>query len=674
MAKNILYIADTGRTIGGGEISLLNLLESLDRERVRPVVCVPGEGDWSSRVREMNIPVHLFTYKRVANPFNLTATAAAVRAVRDIIRRESIDLVHTNATGGIVAVAGIACLLEKKPLVSHIRLVYTGFFQDICQAFLSAKIIIISRRLGRKKSFMFFQRKLALVYNGVNMARFSPDAARADLRKSLGIPGDAFVAGAAGAYTPGKGFEYLIKAAGILKQKIPGMRILVAGFQPAERARYVERLERQARKAGVEETIRFLGKCEDMAAFFKAVDVFVFPSLIDPFGRVLIEAIACSKPIVSFATGGAPEIIEDGKTGWLVRPRDHKAFAEKVVFFQDREAALRFGAAGYERCERMFGIAAHAVAVQKVYLEVLKDASLGYIRCPICGSGKYSTVNSCAIAEDDAVIEEKILFLRRCRVCGLVYVNPQPRALDKNAEGLYTQEYFQKGYMRFYGNEKDGGAAVQSNEPFSLRIDLIKRFKPAGSLLDIGCASGEFMKAAQDAGFRVSGIDISAYAAGAAKQRYGFDVKNCGLSDAHFPEGSFDVVTAGDVLEHIPGPLGFLREIRRILKPDGILYVAVPDFGSLHYRAMSFLARFNHKNYFVLPHHVFHFTAATLEKLLNRAGFAQLEARSTESRIQEQGMRRIFMKALFGFGRMMRMKDRLIMIGALSCQTPAPDA
>ncbi|HQQ06951.1 MAG TPA: hypothetical protein PLP56_08245, partial [Candidatus Omnitrophota bacterium] len=100
----------------------------------------------------------------------------------------------------------------------------------------------------------------------------------------------------------------------------------------------------------------------------------------------------------------------------------------------------------------------------------------------------------------------------------------------------------------------------------------------------------------------------------------------------------------------------------------------VPDFGSLHYRAMSFLARVNHKNYFVLPHHIFHFTAATLEKLLNRAGFAQLEARSTESRIQEQGMRRIFMKALFGFGRMMRMKDRLIMIGALSCQTPAPDA
>ncbi|MFA5100226.1 MAG: glycosyltransferase, partial [Candidatus Omnitrophota bacterium] len=142
MAKNILYIADTGRIIGGGEISLLNLLENLDKDRFRAVVCVPGEGDWTGRVRELGIPVHFFTYKKVMDPFNVAHTIRAVRALCGIIMRENIDIVHTNSTGGVVVLAGIACSLMKRPLVSHIRLVYSGFLQDIVQGFLSTKIII----------------------------------------------------------------------------------------------------------------------------------------------------------------------------------------------------------------------------------------------------------------------------------------------------------------------------------------------------------------------------------------------------------------------------------------------------------------------------------------------------------------------------------------------------
>lgn len=668
MAKNILYITDTGRVLGGGEISLINLLENLDKGRFRAVACVPDEGDASGRIRALGIPVHLFAYRKISNPFNFFATIRSIRALCAIIEKENIDLVHTNATGGIVVLAGIACRMKKRPLVSHIRLIYSGFFQDIAQGLLSTKIIMISCRIGRKMSFKFFQRKLSLVYNGVNMARFRQDAARIDLRKDLDIPENAFVCGAAGAYVPGKGFEYLIKAAGILQDAIAGMRMIIVGFQPDERMQYVRTLKDMAEKAGLGRTIRFLGKCEDMAAFFKAIDVFVFPSLIDPFGRVLIEAMASAKPVVSFDTGGAPEIIADGKTGWLVRPRDHKALAAKISSFQNRDTARQFGIAGYERCRQMFDIAMHAQAVQRIYAEVLRDGSCGYILCPICATDDCAVINTCRISPQDAVIEEKTVSLCRCRHCGLVYVNPQPKVLERRPQELYTQEYFQKGYMRFYAEDQ---GATQSNEPFLFRLNLINGYKKSGDLLDIGCASGEFLKACRDRGFRVTGIDISSYAARVAKEKHGIDVRRGELHDAHFAQCSFDVVTAGDVLEHIRDPRAFLTEIHRILKPDGILYLAMPDFSSLHYRVMSMIAHFNHKNYFVLPHHIFHFTPQTLEKLLHEAGFMKLKLLSTESSIQEQGARRLFMQMLFGAARIFNMKDRIVMLAAKIKEGPS---
>ncbi|HOU36490.1 MAG TPA: methyltransferase domain-containing protein, partial [Candidatus Omnitrophota bacterium] len=134
--------------------------------------------------------------------------------------------------------------------------------------------------------------------------------------------------------------------------------------------------------------------------------------------------------------------------------------------------------------------------------------------------------------------------------------------------------------------------------------------------------------------------------------------------DAH---GSCD---AGDVLEHIRDPRAFLTEIHRILKPDGILYLAMPDFSGLHYRVMRMIAYFNHKNYFVLPHHIFHFTPQTLEKLLHEAGFVKLKSLSTESSIQEEGLRRLFMLMLFAAARIFDMKDRIVMLAAKMKEAP----
>lgn len=663
MTRKVLYLTDTGSIMGGGEISLLNLLENIDRSVFTPVACVPRQGDLSGKLEQMGIHVETFSYKRLFNPFNIVNTLRTVRRIMDIIVRENIGLVHTNSTGGIVLLAGFACARTGIPLVSHVRLVYSGFLQDICQGLLSSRIIVISGRIYRKLSFRLFRDKITQIYNGVNIARFREQAGSRDFRREFGIDRNALLIGASGTYVPGKGFEYFIDAVKELKPLFPGLRAVAVGFQPEGYADYIRGLEEKARQAGVGDIISFLPRYDAMPAFFKALDVFVFPSLIDPFGRVLIEAMASEKPVAAFRTGGAPEIVADGSTGFLVRPKDSKALAEKIGFMlRDRDFALKMGREGLKRCEQFFDIKVHAAAVEKVYREVFKDPSLGYIGCPICGVKEYSVINRCRIEKVDADIEESVLSLCRCRKCGLVFVNPQPRLLAEKAGELYKEDYFGKGYMRFYG-DKSGGA-VQSNEPFPFRLDLISKFRSSGRLLDIGCASGEFLVAARDRGFDVSGVDISDYAVSAAKQKYGLDVRKGSLAECAFESGSFDIITAGDVIEHIKDPLAFLNEANRLLRSGGVLYLAVPDFSGLHYRVMNLIVKFNHKNYFVLPHHVFHFTGATLEKLLVKAGFVKKYSVSTGSSIQEKGFRKIFMLALFCAARILRMQDRVIILAA----------
>ena len=660
---NILYITDTGDIAGGGEISLLNLLENLDRAKFKPLVALPSKGRLEEQLRSLGIPTAFFAYEKVRSPLNILNTARAIKKLCSLIRQEKIDLVHTNSTGGVVFLAGIACMMTKVALVSHIRLIYTGFFPDLLQAILSAKIICISERIRRKSSFLFFRNKTVVIYNGVNLSRFRDVPGRNDFRNEIGCAEDELLVSAIGTYTQGKGFEYFIKALALLRPRLPRLKAVIIGLESGSDIKYLDFLRGLAEKSGLGDSIKFLGRREDVARILSAIDLLVFPSLIDPFGRILIEAMASAKPVVAFNTGGAAEIVQDGLTGFLAQPKNYRQLAEKMeILLKDRERADLFGKSGLARCGKIFDIKIHVAAVERLYRQILKDESLGFVACASCGSSALKAVNRCIITDRDAPLAEKNLTLCRCKKCGLIFVNPQPQI----SQGWYAQEYFSTGAMRFYSGDKTG--ARQSNEPFVFRLELIHKYKQEGFLLDVGCASGEFLSAAKAKGWKTQGLDFSDYALDIARNQYQLDVKKGFLEEAEFLEWSFDVIVCGDILEHTKNPLVFLSEARRILKDDGILYLAVPDFGSLHYRLMSALAKINHKNYFVLPHHLYHFTTGTLENLLRKAGFSVIERKARESKIEEQGFKGIFMRTLFFIARIMRWQDRMVIIAAKSAQ------
>jgi len=217
--------------------------------------------------------------------------------------------------------------------------------------------------------------------------------------------------------------------------------------------------------------------------------------------------------------------------------------------------------------------------------------------CPIC---QQTTPQQPALRGKD-------FQLTRCRNCGLVSTTSTPAA--KAIE--YDQNYFENTNAYLQKEAEFRGI-------FSHIFDLIGAYLPdRGTLLDVGCGVGLLLDVARRRGYRVSGVEISPYAADIARRRYRLDVNTGALQEAKYEDGAFDVVIMNHVLEHLADPPAVLSEIRRTMKPGGALAVGVPNFASIFRRALR--SRWPS----LLPEqHLWHFSPSTLKKLLAKSGFA----------------------------------------------------
>jgi glycosyltransferase involved in cell wall biosynthesis len=136
----------------------------------------------------------------------------------------------------------------------------------------------------------------------------------------------AFVLGAASRLAAVKGLDVLVEAVARVLGEFPGMRLEIAGSGPERRS-----LEAAARNAGIQDRVAFLGWCEDLAPLLATWDLFVQPSRAEGFGLAALDAMAAGVPVIASAVGGLVELIEDGRSGWLVPADDAKALAAKIA-------------------------------------------------------------------------------------------------------------------------------------------------------------------------------------------------------------------------------------------------------------------------------------------------------------------------------------------------------
>lgn len=201
----------------------------------------------------------------------------------------------------------------------------------------------------------------------------------------------------------------------------------------------------------------------------------------------------------------------------------------------------------------------------------------------------------------------------RCRRCGLSFLAPVP----DQPETVYNEEYFQAyaGAGLVFPTESE-----QLPPRFVARLREIESLTRPGQLLEIGVGHGAFLNLAKQSGWRTTGVDVSQYVARQVEQRFGIEVFCGTLEGARLPTRSYDAVHMSHVLEHLADPRRTLVEVRRVLRPGGVLAIEVPnELDSLQTRAGHAAGLL--RAYPVKSTHLMFFTPRTLAELVVESGF-----------------------------------------------------
>lgn len=358
---SILVVSNHGAVVGGGELSLLDLLRGLDRDRWAPILVVPEDGEVATRGRDLDLPVHVIPLPSLRRPRPDGVRGAG--ALARLARAADAALIHANGSRAM-AYAAVAGRLSGRPTLWHVRVADRDGLVDRVLGALATAIIATSRAVARR--FPWAGAKVRLVPNGVDLKRFAPRPPSGAVRASLGVPPSAPVALSIGRHVPEKGYRHLVDAAARLERARPGVHWVLVGDGEGR-----GELEAQARRLGLASRVHFTGWRDDVADVLALADVFVLPSESEGFGRVLVEAMAMGRPVVATEVGGVPDVVVAGETGLLVRPTDPVALADAVqALLADPARAARLGAAGRARAESTFSLGAHVDAVERVYDEV----------------------------------------------------------------------------------------------------------------------------------------------------------------------------------------------------------------------------------------------------------------------------------------------------------------
>ena len=225
--------------------------------------------------------------------------------------------------------------------------------------------------------------------------------------------------------------------------------------------------------------------------------------------------------------------------------------------------------------------------------------------CPVCGKSEFRNK---LVVEDRTVSHESFAIVQ-CAACGFQFTNPRP------SEAEIGKYYASDAYVSH--NSAAQGLVNQAYKVarfFTMRrkVGLLHKLAPRrGKLLDYGCGTGHFLKAARSAGWQVAGLEPNARARAEASQRLGQPIGQESL--ASFQPGTFDAITLWHVLEHVHLLNETLAQLATLLKPDGVLLIAVPNVESLdaqHYRELW--AAYD------VPRHLYHFEPKTMAQLFKK--------------------------------------------------------
>jgi SAM-dependent methyltransferase len=233
---------------------------------------------------------------------------------------------------------------------------------------------------------------------------------------------------------------------------------------------------------------------------------------------------------------------------------------------------------------------------------------LSLMACPLCSSSEHKKI-LCKVTLNAGTHYD----LAECPACGVIMFDPLPSPAQ-------LADFYSAAYYDFDRFREEGKGMAFARK--------LTKWQKTGRLLDVGCATGFFIHGIRkNSAWEVFGTDFGETAVRFANEKLGLDVKQGNLIDIAFPAKFFDFIHINNVLEHVLRPVEMLEESRRILKPDGKLYLSVPN-GTVDSRDLVDFYTDEHQPARSKNGHIFFFPARTLLSLIERVGFEILETRT----------------------------------------------
>ena len=365
----VVELLATG-TNGGAQEHLYNLVSRIDRERYDVSIVSLSSGSAIRRLERTGVPVCV-----IEEPDD----EVAIEQVATHLRANRADVVHNHMYRAEVVGTQAAWRLAatgRRPLV--ISTVHSSRVRSDADRALLRRLtpkidhlIAVSQAIVRKvEDEGRVGAPVSLIYNGVDLERYSTQEACCTLHAEYGVPAGAPIVGVVARLEPEKGHPTLLEAWPRVLATVPNAHLLVVG-EGSQR----EALEAQAVALGpAGRHVTFTGRRDDIPAVTAALDVAALPSYREAQGLSILEAMALSRPVVASAVGGIPEMIEDGRTGLLVPPHDADALATAITrLLIDHPLADTLARAGHDLVYERFCVEQMVRAIETVYEEAVAE-------------------------------------------------------------------------------------------------------------------------------------------------------------------------------------------------------------------------------------------------------------------------------------------------------------
>jgi glycosyltransferase involved in cell wall biosynthesis len=391
--RAVLYLHSSD-DLYGADVILLQLVTGLDRARFRPIVILPDDmrhvGLLSRELEAAGIEYHhlpiAILRRRYMSAFGLAGLLGRMvrgtLAVRRLARANDVTLLH-GFTLAVIA-APVAAVALRLPLLMHaheillrprwLRKVLHGLAARTAQTVLCVSEAVRSNILEDEPEA---EGKVVVIRNGIAAA--AAPASGPETRAELGVPEEKPLVGMIGRVSAWKGQEVFVRAASRLQAEGVACHFVAIGGVFDGETRHLDQLHRVIAETGAGDVVTVVGFRKNAREYLAAFDVFVLPSTLpEPFGTVILEAMAAGVPVIATAHGGPLEMVVEGETGVLVAPGDPAALADAVAaLLSDPERARRMGEAGRERFGRLFSLRRYLKEVQELYSTIEANSQTG---------------------------------------------------------------------------------------------------------------------------------------------------------------------------------------------------------------------------------------------------------------------------------------------------------